>query len=144
MRPFINSKMFATLVACVAITWFIGTNGVAGEKHTSKPFQGAKANTGTVTHWQDGGKQYLTFSDDFKTPETPDPHVQIVDSKGNVYLLNRCMIKESMDSKMEKFNKTIEVPVYVKDIAKVQIWCAWAETVLGEAAFENTVKLTSK
>jgi hypothetical protein len=27
------------------------------------------------------------------------------------------------------------VPTYVKDVAKVQIYCAWAEAVLGEAAF---------
>jgi len=29
--------------------------------------------------------------------------------------------------------------VYI-DIAKVQIWCAFAETVLGEAAFDPPVK----
>jgi hypothetical protein len=132
------------IAGIVSLMFFIASISFAGDKHTSKLFQGAKANTGTVTHWKDGDKDLLTFSDDFKTPETPDPHVQIVDSKGNVYLLNRCMIKESMESKENKFNKTIPVPAYIKDIAKVQIWCAWAETLLGEAEFESTIQLTSK
>lgn len=139
-----NFKRHALLLSTIAAALLISLNGFAQEKHTSRKFEGVKANTGTVTHWQDGKKDMLTFSDDFKTPETPDPHIQVVDSDGNVYLLNRCMIKESMDSKMEKFNKTVEVPAYVKDIAKVQIWCAWAETLLGEAAFDKTVKLTSR
>jgi hypothetical protein len=30
---------------------------------------------------------------------------------------------------------TIALPSYVKDVAKVQIYCAWAEAVLGEATF---------
>jgi len=42
--------------------------------------------------------------------------------------------------KGDKMNKSIVVPDYVKDIAKVQMWCAFAETNLGEAAFENPVK----
>ena len=137
-----------SLIKSVALVFslvaFFVASSFAGDKHTSKPFAGPKANTGSVTHWKDGNKDMLTFSDDFKTPETPDPHVQIVDSKGNVYLLNRCMIKESMDSKESKFNKTITVPAYIKDIAKVQIYCSWAEALLGEASFESTVQLTNK
>jgi len=31
------------------------------------------------------------------------------------------------------------VPSYVRDIARVQIWCAFAETLLGEASFETPV-----
>ena len=30
---------------------------------------------------------------------------------------------------------SITLPAYVKDVAKVQIYCAWAEAVLGEARF---------
>ncbi len=30
--------------------------------------------------------------------------------------------------------------VYIADVAKVQIWCSWAEALLGEAAFESPVK----
>ena len=43
--------------------------------------------------------------------------------------------------KGDKMNRKIDrVPKYVPDIAKVQIWCAFAETNLGEAAFEHPVK----
>jgi len=47
---------------------------------TSEPFAGVKANTGTVTHSTEGGRSVLTLSDDFKVPDTPDPHWQVVDS----------------------------------------------------------------
>jgi hypothetical protein len=43
-------------------------------------------------------------------------------------------------TKSNKLNKSITVPDYVPDIAKVQMWCAFAETNLGEAAFEHPVK----
>ena len=107
---------------------------LAGDTHKSGPFQGAKANTGFVTHTTEGTKSVLTLSDDFVVPQTPDPHWQVVDSKGNTYLLQKLMIKG------DKLNKSIEVPEYVRDIAKVQIWCAFAEVNLGEAAFERPVK----
>jgi len=32
------------------------------------------------------------------------------------------------------------LPAYVPDVAKVQIWCAFAETLLGEAAFDEPVR----
>jgi hypothetical protein len=56
-----------------------------------------------------------------------------VDSKGNVYLLHRLKIKD------DKINKSIVLPAYIKDVAKVQIWCAWAEALLGEASFQKPV-----
>ena len=102
--------------------------------HTSGPFHGVKANTGTVTHTKDGNKNVLTLSDDFKPPETPDPHWQVVDSQGTVYLLDRLQAKNG------KYNKSITLPAYVPDVAKVQIWCAFAETNLGEASFDEPVK----
>ena len=95
----------------------------------SKPFTGAKVNAGTVTLTEKDGALMLTLSDDFKVPETPAPHWQVVDARGGVYLLQRLMIKG------DKLNKSITVPAYVPDIAKVQIWCAWAEVVLGETSF---------
>src|ERR671922_270298 len=98
--------------------------------HTSSKFEGVKANTGTVTHTKVNGKNVLTLSDDFVPPETPDPHWQVVDSKGNVYLLDRLKAKGEMsDMGMQngKYNKSITLPAYVKDVAKVQIWCAFAE-----------------
>ena len=108
--------------------------GFAGDAHKSGPFQGPKANTGFVTHMSQDGKSVLTLSDDFVTPQTPDPHWQVIDSKGNTYLLQKLMIKG------DKMNKSIEVPNYVHDIAKVQIWCAFAEVNLGEATFDHPVK----
>ena len=80
----------------------------------------------------------MTLSDDFQVPGTPDPHWQVVDSQGNAYLLQRLMIKE------DKINKTITLPSYIRDIAKVQIWCAWAETLLGEATFGAPIMARAK
>jgi hypothetical protein len=106
----------------------------ADVSHTSSMFKGAKANTGTVTHSKMDGKQMLTLSKDFKVPDTPAPHWQVVDSKGNTYLLQRLVIKD------DKYNQTITLPAYIKDVAKVQIWCAWAEALLGEAPFDTPMK----
>jgi len=58
----------------------------------------------------------------------------VVDSKGHVYLLQKLSIKG------DKTNKSITLPAHIRDVAKVQIWCAFAETVLGEAAFDPPVK----
>jgi hypothetical protein len=102
--------------------------------HRTSPFRGAKANTGYATHTTRDGKSILMLSDDFKIPDTPAPHWQVVDSHGNAYLLQRLKIKG------DKYNQTIEVPSYVHDVAKVQIWCAWAEVLLGEASFATPVK----
>ena len=103
--------------------------------HATTKFEGVKANTGFAVHSKTvDGKNLLVLSDDFKIPETPAPHWQIVDSKGNVYLLNMLKIKG------DKFNKQITLPSYIHDIAKVQIWCSFAETLLGEASFAMPVK----
>jgi hypothetical protein len=101
------------------------------QMHTSKKFAGAKVNDGTVTHAKENGKDVLKLSADFKVPDTPDPHWQVVDSKGNVFLLQRLGIKG------DKVNTRIVLPAYVKDVAKVQIYCAWAEVVLGETTFDG-------
>ena len=95
------------------------------EYHSAKPFAGAKVNGGTVTMTG----RTLTLSSDFKVPDTPDPHWQVVDSKGNTFLLQRLGIKG------DKVNTSITLPEYVKDVAKVQIYCAWAEALLGETTF---------
>jgi hypothetical protein len=106
-----------------------------GMSHTTSGFAGVKANKGTATHTVENGQNVLTLSDDFVVPDAPAPHWQIVDSKGNVYLLQRLQIKG------DGYNKRIVVPAYIRDVAKVQIWCAWAETLLGEASFEKAIKL---
>src|SRR5437016_12973635 len=133
-NPLKKDKMKKTILTAFAALALVASNALADETHTSGKFQGAKANTGTVTHMVKDGKNILTLSDDFKTPATPDPHWQVVDSKGNTYLLQKLTVKG------DKMNRKITVPKYVPDIAKVQIWCAFAETNLGEAAFEHPVK----
>lgn len=128
----LSKALLSSVSAIALVAALVTAPAVAQGGHgvVSKPFAGPKANKGTVTCVKQGEQFALTFSNDFVIPDTPAPHWQVVDSKGNVYLLQRLKIKE------DKINKTILVPCYVKDIAKVQIWCAWAETLLGEAAFD--------
>jgi hypothetical protein len=113
----------------------LAATAVAGPGKTSKPFTGAKANTGTVTVSEKAGAWTLTLSDDFKVPDTPAPHWQVVDGRGNTFLLQRLVVKEG------KMNKSITLPEQIYDIAKVQIWCAFAETLLGETSFGEVVAL---
>ena len=126
--------IYKTILASLTALIIATTSSFAQDRHKSGPFQGAKANTGYVIHTTENGNTLLTLSDDFKAPDTPDPHWQIVDSNGNVYLLQKLSIKGG------KMNRKITVPKYVPNIAKVQIWCAFAETNLGEAAFEHPIK----
>jgi hypothetical protein len=120
-------------VAAIAVT-----ASLAGAQ-TSTPFAGAKVNGGTVTHSVKDGKHVLTLSSDFQVPDTPDPHWQVVDSKGNVYLLQRLPVKSLGGVAKDRINTAIVLPSYVKDVAKVQIYCAWAESLLGEASFKASV-----
>ena len=101
--------------------------------HTSSQFQGRKANTGTVMHTYESGKSILRVSQDFKVPDTPAPTWRVVDSKGNIYTLDAFKIKGG-----EK--REVNVPSYIHDIAKVQVYCAFAEVLLGEAGFSSPVK----
>ena len=127
IRHTIQTGLFS--IAALAMT---ATFALA-QSHTSKPFSGAKVNAGTVTHSTKDGKDVLTLSDDFKVPDTPDPHWQIVDSKGNTYLLQRLAAKNLAGLAKDLINMSTTLPLYIKDVAKVQIYCAWAEAVLGEA-----------
>ena len=131
----VKSRGVALMLPVIAV-WLLTTGSFAANNHahTTRPFAGVKVNGGTATHTKQGNQHVLTLTDDFRVPDAPAPHWQVVDSKGNVYLLQRLVIKE------DKFHKTITVPAYVRDIAKVQIWCAYAETLLGEAAFDSPVK----
>jgi hypothetical protein len=114
--------------ALAALALFTATTAVAADQMT-RPFTGKAVNGGSVTATQQGGKTVLTLSKDFQVPGSPDPHWQVVDSKGTVYLLDRVKLKD------DKINTTITLPAYIPDVAKVQMWCAWAEVVLGEAPF---------
>ena len=122
----------------------IGMVLLGAQGQTSKPFTGAKVNAGTVTHTIQNGKHVLTLSSDFKVPDTPDPHWQVVDAKGRVFLLQRLNIKGAAFGLVgDKVNTSITLPPYIEDVAKVQIYCAWAEAVLGETTFDTTVTTTA-
>jgi hypothetical protein len=118
---------FATLAATAALSL------ADHVQHKTSKFEGVKANTGMAVHMTKEGKSILKVSDDFVIPDTPAPTWQVVDSKGNTYLLKQFKIKGGE-------NREITVPAYVHDIAKVQVWCSFAEVLLGEAKFEKPVK----
>lgn len=122
---FLGCGMGAVLTLAAAL--FVATPALA-QSRMSTPFAGPKANTGTVSM---SGK-VLTLSDDFKAPDAPDPHWQVVDSQGRTYLLQKLTVKGLVGDKM---HRSITLPAYVTDVAKVQFWCAYAEVVLGEASF---------
>ena len=125
-------------LALVAVTsvWAQGTR-------VSSQFHG-KINAGTVTYSTEGNKRILTLSDDFKLPKAPDLHWQVVDSKGDAYLLQKLLVKGEGTQKADKLNKSITVPAYVPDISKVQIWCAYVEMSLGEASFAQPLQPTGR
>ncbi|MGE5893364.1 MAG: hypothetical protein ACM34I_04855 [bacterium] len=126
-------KKIVMLVALFVSFMLVASVSFAAEK--SSVFKGVKVNGGTVMHSKEGGKHVLTLSDDFQNKiDTPDPHWQVVDSKGNTYLLDRFEVKDM------KMHRKITVPDYVKDISKVQFWCSFAETLLGEASFGKPMK----
>ena len=118
-------------------TMVFAVSAVAQDAHTTGQFQGPKANKGHVTHSTRDGKSVLSLSDDFVVPDTPDPHWQVVDSDGQVYLLDKLKKKALLG---DKYQKEIVLPGYVKNVSKVIIWCAWAEANLGEASFSSPVK----
>lgn len=132
-----NKAMQFVLRGLVMATMMFAISAVAQDMHTSSQFQGPKANKGHVTHSTQGGKSVLTLSDDFVVPDTPDPHWQLVDSDGNVYLVDKLKTKAFIGT---NYKKEITVPSYVKNVSKVVIWCAFAEVNLGEASFSSPVK----
>ena len=99
------------------------------------PFVGKAVNGGRVTHEMRDGRHVLSVSSDFMVPGSPDPHWQVVTTTGKVFLLDRLKLKD------DRINASIALPAYIEDIAKVQMWCAWAEVVLGEASFTRPVAL---
>ena len=127
--------MFVALVVTVLGLSASGAFAQSGS-HTSSQFQGPKANKGTVTHSIKDGKSVLTLSDDFVVPDTPDPHWQVVDSNGTVYLLDKLKTKAFIGT---NYKKEIVLPSYIKNVSKVVIWCAFAEVNLGEAKFSSPV-----
>jgi len=125
-------RLLAGAVMTLALSMGVAPAIDKGQRMTSK-FAGPKANTGTAMHTTVNGKSMLRVSDDFKVPDTPAPTWRVVDSKGTVYTLDAFKIKGG-----EK--REVVVPAYVHNIAKVQVYCAWAEVLLGEASFSRPVK----
>ena len=128
----IRRTMQTALLSLVALA---ATATLASAQMRTSKFTGAKVNAGTVSYAVKDGKGVLTLSNDFVVPDTPDPHWQVVDSKGNVFLLQRLAAKNAAGVGKDRINMSITLPSYVRDVAKVQIYCAWAEAVLGEAPF---------
>jgi hypothetical protein len=133
----VNKAMQFLFRGLLMTTMMFAVSAVAQDAHTTGQFQGPKANKGHVTHSTRDGKSVLTLSDDFVVPDTPDPHWQVVDSDGQVYLLDKLKKKALLG---DKYQKEIVLPGYVKNVSKVIIWCAWAEANLGEANFSSPVK----
>jgi hypothetical protein len=133
----VNKTMQFLFRGLLMTTMMFAVSAVAQDAHTTGQFQGPKANKGHVTHSTRDGKSVLTLSDDFVVPDTPDPHWQVVDSDGQVYLLDKLKKKALLG---DKYQKEIVLPGYVQNISKVIIWCAWAEANLGEASFSSPVK----
>ena len=129
----LNRKQALRLFGAVTALLAGGALMADSHNHTSSMFQGPKANTGTVMHSTEGGKSVLRVSSDFKVPDTPAPTWRIVDSKGTIYTLDAFKVKSG-----EK--REVTVPAYIQNIAKVQVWCAFAEVLLGEANFSSPVK----
>ena len=131
----LNNLMSRFALVAMLATGVTFAEHTGGSHHTTSQFQGPKANTGTAMHFTENGKGMLKVSDDFKVPDTPAPTWRVIDSKGNTYTLDAFKIKGGNNEKRQ-----ISVPSYVHDIAKVQVYCAWAEVLLGEASFSSPVK----
>src|SRR6266446_2040906 len=129
----VNRMLSVFTLVALAVAGSVTSAASKMDVHTSSMFQGPKANTGTVSHSNENGKSMLRVSPDFKVPDTPAPTWRIVDSNGTIYTLDAFKIKGG-----EK--REVEVPSYIKDIAKVQVYCAWAQVLLGEASFSMPVK----
>jgi hypothetical protein len=123
-------SVFALVAALVTASVTFAANG----PQTTSKFEGPKANTGTATYSVENGMKMLRVSADFKVPDTPAPTWRVVDSKGNVYTLDAFMSKAGNGEKRE-----VMVPSYIQNIVKVQVYCAWAEVLLGEASFSSPV-----
>jgi hypothetical protein len=132
-----NKTIQFLLRGLLMTTILFAVSAVAQDAHTTGQFQGPKANKGHVTHSTRDGKSVLTLSEDFVVPDTPDPHWQVVDSDGQIYLLDKLKKKALLG---DKYQKEIVLPGYVKNVSKVIIWCAWAEANLGDASFISPVK----
>ncbi|MBL8232437.1 MAG: hypothetical protein JNL98_28325 [Bryobacterales bacterium] len=128
-------KSAKALMAMTVILSSVAVGALAKdhENQQTSMFQGPKANTGTALFMKASTKRMVKVSPDFKVPDTPAPTWRLIDTKGNIYTFDAFKIKGG-----EK--REIEVPAYVPNIAKVQVYCAFAEVVLGEASFSTPAR----
>jgi hypothetical protein len=127
LKRMLSVFSLAAIFAAASVSFAADNGG-----HTSAKFEGSKANTGAVTHTVENGKSILRVSADFKVPDTPAPTWRVVDAKGNIYTLDAFKTKSG-----EK--RAVTVPSYVHDIVKIQVYCAWAEVLLGETSFSSPI-----
>jgi len=132
-----NLNRIATLGLLMASVSFAAAAPAALDNHTftTGAFKGIEVNGGTATVEKKDMKWMLKVSSDFKIPNSPAPHYQVVDAAGNKYLLDRLTIVG------DKTKRQIVLPSYVKSVAKVQIWCSFAEVLLGEASLAKPATL---
>lgn len=135
MMKILAADVHSRAVGILAALALLPATAAAADAQTSGTFKGDKVHQGTVTHTIRGGQSVLTLSEDFKVPEASDPHWRIIDSHGTGYLLQRVVVKP------DKFNRMIVLPPYIKEVAKVQMWDAFAETLLGQASFGSPVAM---
>ncbi len=144
----LNTLAFTTLVALATLTSSpFAVDHKAGLKEmkqvkmaqsmmvTTSMFKGIEVNGGSATFAYENGKPTLSLSSDFMIPKSPAPSWQVVDAKGNTYLLNQLRIAG------DKTNLKIVLPSTITSISKVQIWCSFAEVNLGEAQFAKPIKI---
>lgn len=115
-----------------ALTLISALSMSAADQHSTNKFAGPKANAGMAIHTYENGQSILRVTGDFKVPDTPAPTWRVVDSSGNIYTLDAFKTKGG-----EK--REVVVPKYIPNIAKVQVYCAWAQVLLGEASFSPPV-----
>ena len=154
-KPVALTAFSSLIILALGLTGFAQDKMMKDDKmmagHHSTQFKGKAVNAGHVIHSKEGATNVLTLSDDFVAPGSPDPHWQVEDSKGTRYDLGRLKTKgaaKAMAASMtpadmkpsDELKKQVKLPAYIKDVAKVVIYCAWAEVDLGEASFAKPLK----
>ena len=130
-----NLNRIVTLSLLMASVSFAAAAPLDNHSFTTGAFKGVEVNGGTAMLEKKDMKWMLKVSSDFKIPNTPAPHYQVVDAAGNKFLLDRLTIVG------DKTKRQIVLPSYVKSVAKVQIWCSFAEVLLGEASLATPALL---
>ena len=143
IRRTIHTGMFSLVALAMSASLSLA------QGHTSKPFSGAKVHAGNVTHSTKDGKDVLTLSDDFTVPDTPDPHWQVVDSKGNTYLLQRLGVKSLGGLAKDRINMSITLPAFAPVAQPLRgrraAWmidrpcCTWSSSSSGRSASSSSI-----